>query len=305
MHFALNFAENDLARVGIAAAIVVVGVLASRILVRVLRPRLAARRTQSFGQVFSRIAGWGVVLAAVIVATTLAFPSIRPVDFIAGLGIFTIAIGFAFQDILSNLLAGLLLILRQPFERGDQIEVNDLVGTVEGISIRETSLKTFDGVRILVPNADVYQSAIKIRTAFDVRRTDLVIGVGYDDDLDEAETAILEACRSVDGVAPDPAPQAYLSELGDDAVVFDLRYWTEPHQPTVREVQHRVLKAVKQRLDAEGIDMPFPTRTLDAAPSLGRALAEVGASEDARGEDGEADDEVLDLRDPAHEGARR
>jgi small-conductance mechanosensitive channel len=269
---ALNLTDQPFARIGVALAVFVGGLVLGRVLRAVLRPRLTARRTPSFGDVFSRLIAWAIYVVAGMAALTIVFPSVRPVDFIAGLGIFTIAIGFAFQDILSNLLAGLLLIVRQPFERGDQIEVNELVGTVEGISIRETSLKTFDGIRVIVPNADVYKSAIKIRTAFEHRRTDVVIGVGYDDDLDDAEAAILDACRSVDGVAADPAPEAYLTELGDNAVVFDLRYWTEPHQPTVRRVQHEVLKAVKQRLDAEDIDMPFPTRTIDAAPSLVEAL---------------------------------
>lgn len=279
-HFALNLAENDGARIGLAIGIVLVAFLLSRVLVHLLRPRLTRRRTPSFGQVVPRLIGWAVMGLAIITALTIAFPSIKPVDFIAGLGIFSIAIGFAFQDILSNLLAGLLLILRQPFEHGDQIEVNDLVGTVEGISIRETSLKTFDGTRIVVPNADVYKSAIRIRTAFEHRRTDLSIGVGYDDDLDLAEEAILDACRSVDGVVGEPAPEAYIVELGDNAVVFDLRYWTEPHQANARRIEHHVLKAVKVRLDEEGIDMPFPTRTIDAPPALLDALRATGSDAD-------------------------
>lgn len=289
MQLALNMSEDDLTRIGTALAVLVVGYLANRLLARVLRPRLTARRTPSFGDVFTRLAGWALLVVAVMVAMTIAFPSVRPVHFIAGFGIFSIAIGLAFQDILSNLLAGLLLILRQPFERGDQIEVNDLVGTVEGISIRETSLKTFDGIRVIIPNADVYQNAIKIRTAFSHRRTGVVVGVGYEDDLDQAERAILEACGSVAEVVGDPAPQAYIRELGDDAVVFDLRYWTEPHQAEVRRIQHEVLKAVKQRLDAEGIDMPFPTRTLEVAPSAAEALERTGARRD----DGSGDDQAM------------
>lgn len=268
----LDLSTNHPARIGISIAIVVVAVVVSRIVVRILRPRLTARRTPSFGQVVSRLIGWAIVGAAALFAITLAAPSIKPVDFIAGLGIFSIALGFAFQDILSNLLAGLLLIIRQPFEQGDQIEVNGFTGTVEGITIRETTLKTFDGQRVIVPNADVYQSAIQVRTAFGSRRTNLEIGVGYEDDLDLAETAILEACASAEGVLDDPAPEAYLIGLGDNAVLFDLRYWTDPRQAEVRRVEHRVFKAVKQRLDREGIDMPFPVRTLEAAPSLVEAI---------------------------------
>ncbi len=263
-----DLSENHLARIGLALAVVVVAMVASRLLRRFLEPRLTRRRTPSFGRVVSKLVGWGIDAAAIVAAITIAAPSVKPVDFIAGLGIFSIALGFAFQDILSNLLAGLLLILRQPFEQGDQIEVNGHTGTIEGITIRETTMRTFDGQRVIVPNADVYQSAIVVRTAFERRRTSLEIGVGYDDDLDLAEGAILDACRGVEGVADDPAPEAYLVGLGDNAVLFDLRYWTDPHQADVRRIEHHVFKAVKQRLDAEGIDMPFPVRTLEAAPSL-------------------------------------
>ncbi|WP_436795858.1 mechanosensitive ion channel family protein [Actinospongicola halichondriae] len=268
----MDLAENDLLRIGVGLGVVIVAYIVSRVTRRVLEPRLTARQTPSFGRVVSRLVGWGIVSVAVIFAVTLASPSVKPVDFIAGLGVFSIALGFAFQDILSNLLAGVLLIIRQPFQQGDQIEVNGFTGTVEGITIRETTLKTFDGQRVIVPNADVYQSAIQVLTAFGERRTSLEIGVGYDDDLGVAEDVILDACRGVEGVLADPEPQAYLIGLGDNAVVFDLRYWTDPHQADVRRVEHLVFRAVKERLDAEGLDMPFPVRTIEAAPSLVAAL---------------------------------
>ena len=279
----VDLSENDPLRIGVAVGIVVVAYLVRTVVRRFLQPRLTERQTPSFGRVVSRLIGWAIVAVASIFAVTMAAPSIKPVDFIAGLGIFSIALGFAFQDILSNLLAGLLLIIRQPFQQGDQIEVNGYTGTVEGITIRETTLKTFDGQRVIVPNADVYQSAIQVRTAFEKRRTDLEIGVGYEDDLDRAETAILDACSSVGDVLEDPEPQAYLVGLGDNAVLFDLRYWTTPEQADVRRVEHHVFKAVKQRLDAEGIDMPFPIRTLEAAPSFVEAVrGSLGGEDGAR-----------------------
>ena len=119
----------------------------------------------------SKLIGWAVGVAGTIVAVTIAFPSVQPVDVLAGLGVFSIAAGLAFQDILSNLLAGLLLIFRQPFVSRDQIAVGDHEGTVEEISIRETSIRTYDGVRVIIPNTEVYQSAIQIQTAFSSRRT--------------------------------------------------------------------------------------------------------------------------------------
>ena len=268
----IDLSDDTATRILVAIGLAVVGVVAGRLIRGVLTPRLTERRTPSFGRVVSRLIGWGVSAIAIAIAITIAFPSVKPVDVIGGLGIFSIAVGFAFQDILSNLLAGLLLIIRQPFESGDQIVVNDHTGTVEGITIRETTLRTFAGERVVIPNKDVYQSAITVNTAFDARRTNVIVGIGYGDDLEQAEDAILSAVRSIDDVADEPAPEAYLVGLGDNSVNFDVRYWTAPDQATVRRVQHLVVKAVKEALDDEGIDMPWPIRTLELGGSVVEAL---------------------------------
>jgi small-conductance mechanosensitive channel len=210
----------------------------------------------------SRLAGWGVLVAGLTVSATIAFPSIQPVDIIAGLGVFSIAAGFAFQDILSNLLAGLLLIFRQPFVGGDQIEVSGWEGTVEEITIRETAIRTYDGQRVIIPNADVYQSAVRIQTAFPQRRTSLIVGVSYEADLDEACAVALAALEETDGVLADPAPDALLSEFGDSAVVIDVRFWSAPDQAAHLQVLHRAVRGVKRALDEAGIEIPFPMRTL-------------------------------------------
>src|SRR5690606_14553510 len=120
-----------------------------------------------------------------------------------------------FQDILSNLLAGLLLIVRQPFISGDQIEVDDHHGTVEGITIRETSITTFDGRRVLIPNRDVYQGAVVIQTAHPAVRSELTVGCSYDDDLEVVTATALTALRSCPGVLSEPPPEALLCEFGD------------------------------------------------------------------------------------------
>ncbi len=273
----IDLSDQPLLRGASALALVVVAWLFGRVLQSVLTPRLSESRTPSFGRVVPKLIAWGITIVATIVAITICFPSVKPVDVIGGLGIFSIAIGFAFQDILSNLLAGLLLILRQPFESGDQIDVNGMTGTVEGITVRETTLKTFDGQRVVIPNKDVYQSAIVVRTAFEARRTSLVVGVGYGDDLDEAADVLRTAIGSVDGVVGDPEPEIYLVGLGDSSVDFDLRYWTAPDQATVRRVQHEVLRRVKVGLDDAGIDMPFPVRTLEIGASVGALRDALGA----------------------------
>ncbi len=264
-----------LPRLGIAVVALAIAWGAKVVLVKVLEPRLAAYRTPSFGKVFSRIIGWTAFGVIAVLGLTVLFPSIQPVDLLAGLGIFSIAIGFAFQDILSNLLAGLLLLIRQPFTGGDQIQVGDHVGTVQEINVRETVLKRFDGQEVIIPNADVYQSAIRVQTAYELARIDLPVGFGYDDDVDTALEVALEAARGVDGVLDDPAPQAYLTGFGGSSMDFDLRVWAAPSQAERRRIQHELVRAIKYAYDEHGIDIPFPIRTLDIAASTREALVDV------------------------------
>lgn len=158
--------------------------------------------------------------------------------------------------------------MRQPFVANDQIEVNEIQGTVEGITIRETVINTFDGRRVLVPNKDVYQNAISIQTAHDAVRTSVVVGCSYDDDLEAAARTALQAMKSTDGVLADPAPEAFFTEFGESAVNLDLRFWTIHRQLEIRSTQHRVVLCVKTAFDEAGLDIPWPIRTLEASESL-------------------------------------
>ena len=127
-------------------------------------------------------------------------PTLSPGDLIAGLGVSSVAIGFAFKDILQNWLAGLLILLRQPFEINDQIEVNGREGTVERIETRATIIKTYDGQRLVIPNSDIYTDAVLVKTAYDKRRSQYDVGIGYGDNIGEACDVIRKALSEVEGV---------------------------------------------------------------------------------------------------------
>lgn len=265
------FAGLDLwVRAVVAVVVVVVAVVVGIVLQRLSEPRLARLRTRSFGSVFSRLLQFAVVLAGVLTALVVVFPSVDVATLVGGLGVLGIAAGFAFQDILSNLLAGILLIFRQPFVSGDQITVNGISGTVDEITIRETRIRTFDGRLVVVPNQDVYTSAIEVQTHQERVRTSLEVGVGYDTDLGAARSLALEVLDGLEDVLDEPAPQAYCTELGDSAVTIDLRYWTSSQQADIRRAQDAVVAAIYDAYDDAGIDLPFPTVTLDAATSAVR-----------------------------------
>ncbi len=255
-------------RLGIALGVLVAGWAASRLVRWVLQRRWRRTRTPSFSVVMPKLAGWCVLGATVTVAITVAFPSVDPVDVIAGLGVVSIAAGFAFQDIFSNLLSGLLLIVRQPFVSGDQIEIGEVEGTVRHITIRETEIRTFDGRHVLIPNKDVYQTAISIRTVQPAIRSSLIVGCSYDDDLDLAAATALDALRRAEGVVEDPPPEALFVEFNESTVDLDLRFWTIPLEGDRRMVVHRVVTEVKRAFDAQGLDMPWPIRTIDI-PGVG------------------------------------
>lgn len=259
---------------GLAVAVLVVTVawFIGRTLRARLEPRLTALRTPSFGHLFSNLAFAGVVVLGVMIALPLAIPSLSLGAMLGGLGLLSVAAGFAFQDILSNLLAGLLLIFRQPFVSGDQIEVDGHVGTVEAITVRETRLRTFDSRLVVIPNADVYTNAITVRTAYEAVRTTFVTGVAYGTDLEHAREVALASLAELPGVLDEPAPQAYYVEHGASAVGLELRYWTLSPQAEISATLDRVVGAVHDAFAREGVDIPFDILTLDAADSFSRVF---------------------------------
>ena len=259
-------------RVGVAIVVICVGWLLARGVRRALHRVLQRNQSPSFARVMSKIVGWAIVAAASLVAVATTFPSVKPVDLLAGLGFFSVAVGFAFQDILENTLAGVLLLFRQPFQSGDQIEVEGRTGTVEAITIRETRLQTFDGQLVVIPNRDVYKSSIRVQTHYDARRLSFVVGIAYENDAAQACDIVTEALRSLDGVASTPAPEALVTELGVSTVNLDARFWCTPRQHEARVLLDRAIKAVKAALDDAGIEMPADIIAIQATPSLKAAL---------------------------------
>ncbi len=234
--------------------------LASRGVQRLIG-RLADRRgRESLGDVGGSLAGWVVLILGFMLAVTIVAPSITPADLFAGLGVGSVAIGFAFKDILQNLLAGILILIRQPFEVGDQIVSGGHEGTVERIETRATLIRTYDGRRVVIPNSDIYTDSVVVNTAFRNRRSEYDIGIGCNDDWDEARRVMIEACRSVEGVLEDPPPETIPIALGDFSNVVRLRWWTASERASQLHVFGDVLQAVQKALTAAGIDIPFPTQ---------------------------------------------
>jgi small-conductance mechanosensitive channel len=263
---------SSLPRLGVAIVIVLFGWLLGRLVRMVLRRRFTQTRSPSFAAVMSRVGGIVTIIVATLVAITVTFPSVQPVDVLASLGFFSVAVGFAFQDILENTLAGILLLFRQPFQGGDQIDLAGQRGTVEGITIRETRLRTFDGELLIVPNAEVYKNRILVQTAYPEKRWSFVVGVSYDDDLDTARNAAIEAVNSVPEVLAAPPPRALLVELGASTVNIEVQFWTGSRQGDGLATRDHVIDAVKAAMDAAEVSMPSDIVELAATRSFAAAL---------------------------------
>jgi small conductance mechanosensitive channel len=209
-----------------------------------------------------KISSIGVWTIGILLACVLAFPGFELGDIVATLGIGSVAVGFAFQDIFKNFLAGIILLVEEPFRIGDEVVISDYEGKVEHISIRTTKIRTYNGERVLVPNSTVFTNAVRVVTAYDYRRTDLVVGVDYNTFLPEAIRILEQTIKGVSGVMSEPQPEIDVVDFADSSIDFIVRYWTSPQQKQLRQVQTKAMMAIKQALDTANISIPYPIRTL-------------------------------------------
>ncbi|WP_340645443.1 mechanosensitive ion channel family protein [Phenylobacterium sp.] len=223
---------------------------------------LARRRSEfpSAATAFSRLAYIVLMLLGVMIAVTVAFPSVTPAKLFSALGIGGVAIGFAFKDILQNFLAGILLLIRHPFRAGDEITTGDFTGTVESIETRATYIRTYDGQRIIVPNSVIYTEVVTVITAYDLLRSHYDVGIGYGDEVSSASKIALDAVKAVEGVLATPEPDVLLWDLAGSSKNLRVSWWTRPTRPHVTVVRSRVLQALAEALSGAGFDLPFPTQ---------------------------------------------
>ncbi|WP_349354616.1 mechanosensitive ion channel family protein [Gracilimonas sp. BCB1] len=183
---------------------------------------------------------------------------------LAGAGIIGLALGFAFQDIASNFISGVLLSVRHPFGIGDIIETNDLFGTVEKLNLRNTVIRTPQGQIIYVPNKVVYENPFINYTKNGERRIDLACGVSYGDDLEKARKIAIEAIEKLDMRDTSRDVELYFDEFGGSSVNFKIRFWIAFDKlPQYWGAQSEAIIALKKAFDENDIMIPYPIRTLD------------------------------------------
>ncbi|MCC5652570.1 mechanosensitive ion channel family protein [Nostoc sp. XA013] len=237
--------------------------VASRIKVLVKRLTRNRRSARNLGLVLGRLAQGLTILIGLFIALSIVIPTFRAGDLVQLLGISGVAIGFAFRDILQNFLAGILILLTEPFQIDDQIVFKGFEGTVENIETRATTIRTYDGRRIVIPNSELFTNSVTVNTAFDNRRLEYDVGIGYNDDIDRAKQLMLDAMLSVDEVLKDPAPDVLAMELAESTVNIRVRWWVHPPRRADNLISRdKVIIAIKKKLVANGIDLPFPTQQI-------------------------------------------
>jgi len=241
----------------IALAIFVVGKWVAQWLRNVLKKLLNKRAVDAVLVDFLGTIVYTLILIAAVIAAvdSLGVPA---TSFMAILGAAGLAIGLALKDSLSNFASGVMLVLFRPFTKGDFVDAGGIVGTVDKIDLVSTILTTPDNKQIIVPNALMYTSAITNFSAHDTRRVDMVIGVGYSDDLKVAAGVLQKVCKDHPRVLDTPETKIFINNLGESSVDFVVRPWVKSED--YWSVLAEVLETSKVELEAAGCNIPFPQR---------------------------------------------
>jgi small conductance mechanosensitive channel len=252
--------EEGIARqLVLAVLIYLVGMAVARI-VRVVARKAALRSTKD--EMLARFMSNIIfqLLRLVVVIAVLGRLGVDTTSLAALVGGAGVAVGFALRDTLGNLAAGVLLILRRPFEEGHLVEVAGTLGIVEEITIVSTRMRTLDNKSVIVPNGQVFAGVITNYNGKDTRRVDMLAGIGYSDDIDKARDVLRDILREHPLVLDTPEPDLFVGELADSSVNFVVRPWCKTADYWT--VRGDVTEAIKKRFDAAGISIPFPQQDI-------------------------------------------
>jgi len=218
---------------------------------------------------FASLAKYLVLIIAVLMV--LSQFGVQTTGLIAILGAAGLAIGFALQGSLSNVAAGVMILIYHRFKIGDFVEVAGHAGSIKAMTLFVTELSTPDGVPIVVPNSQIWGSAVKNYSFHDTRRLDLALGISYEDDIDKAMTAIDAAINTDDRVLKDPATMVAVSELADSSVNFTIRVWC--NSGDYWPLKFDLTRGLKEKMDAENISITYPQQTVHNIQQSGGAMA--------------------------------
>lgn len=225
---------------------------------------------------FANVIFIGLLITGMFIALGVLQLTTAVTSLLAGVGIVGLALGFAFQDIAANFISGILITFQQPFKVGDIIENNGHMGTVKDISLRITTITTFQGLEVLIPNKNLFQDVVVNYTRTNERRVDLDVGVSYGDDLAKVKKVTLEAVSNLSSIDKSREVTFFFKEFGDSSINFSVRFWARsPRQPDYLAALSDAIMAIQIAYNENDIMIPFPIRTLDFGIKGGEKLSEM------------------------------
>ncbi len=248
----------------------------SRVLPRVTRNKAVINLLRTISFVLILAIGLFVSLGVLQLEKTVT-------SILAGAGVIGLALGFAFQEIASNFVSGIFIAFQEPYQIGDIVKIDSYFGEVSKISLRTTSILTFQGLEVVIPNKDMFTKPFINYTKSPDRRLDLTVGVSYGDDLELVEKIIKEALESLEDRLPDRSIDVFYKEFGDSSINLEARVWLDYKRNRVyAKSRHEAIKAIKAAFDENAITIPFPIRTLDFGIKGGEKLKEMLPNEDGQ-----------------------
>jgi small conductance mechanosensitive channel len=258
-----QFFENMLAEIPnvFTALLIFVGSLyLAKLLSNLLQSVLKRREADpEVTMLLGKITRWSIIVAGIITALQRFFDVTA---FLAGLGIIGFTIGFALQNIMQNFASGVILLIEQPFDVGDSVELNGFGGTALNINLRTTEMRTFEGLIVMIPNADVLSNTITNYTRADRRRIELPVGVAYGSDPALARQIVLEAIKNVPGFLGDPEPMVVFHTFSGSSLDMSAYFWIDTSVTNPLAARDSALELIKAALDKHGIEIPFPITTV-------------------------------------------
>lgn len=250
-----------LPRAILALVIFFVGLYLAGVITKLVHSAMERRNTDTeVKMVIVKVTRWSIIILSIFVALQQIGFDVSA--FLVSLGVVGFTIGFALQDISKNLVAGLLILLQQPFDIGDAIKIEAFVGTVINVDLRATEIKTFDGKIVLIPNADVYTSPITNYSRETNRRLELILGVAYGSDLELVKQTALATVANIQTVLSDPAPEIAFDNFSGSTIDCTLYYWFNAKENSLAVVRDAVIVAINTAFEEKHIEMPFPTQTV-------------------------------------------
>ena len=264
-----------LPNIGLAILIIILSFITAKYARRVVRHRVQTSSVKNTlttliaTTTYTVIIGIGVFFALETIQLDKAVTSL-----LAGAGIIGLALAFAFQDIASNFVSGLILATKDIFSVGDLIETGDHFGEVKKIDLRTTQILIPSGQTLMIPNSEILSNPLKNYSETGQRRVDIACGVGYDDDLDEAKRVVRQAVKDCFFVDPDSGIDIFYDAFGGSSMNFTIRFWIDFQQSNKAYLSARseAIMSIKKSLDENGFDIPYPIRTIKMNDSTTNAL---------------------------------